>query len=166
LTHRPAKKPDCGENGPGPIRTFRARLRVMEQEIVRTLQSQTDCCGVTLAQCHLLLELDSSGCVNLKTLCERLELDKSTLSRTVDSLVGLELLTRREDPENRRQQIICLSGAGAVRVAEIHRLCDTHYEDMLERIPVARRSEVMESIGLLALAMVAQRKGSPPAGCS
>jgi len=70
-----------------------------------------------------------------------------------------------QHPENRRQQIICLSESGRARVAEIHRLCDKQYETLLGRIPSARRSQVLDSIGLLAQAMVAQRKGSPPAGC-
>lgn len=148
-----------------PIREFRAWLRVLEREIERTLQTQTDCCGVTVSQCHLLLELDGSGCVNLKALCEHLELDKSTLSRTVDSLVVLGLVKRGDDPGNRRQQIICLSDAGAARVAEINRLCDKQYTTLLGRLPADRRSQVLESIGLLAQAMVSQRKGSSSAGC-
>ncbi len=165
MTTEAVKRRSRGQAETTPIRAFRVWLRVLEREIERTLQTQTECCGVTMSQCHLLLELDGGGCVNLKTLCDRLELDKSTLSRTVDSLVVLGLVKRGDDPDNRRQQIICLSDAGAARVAEIHRLCDKQYTTLLERIPEDRRSQVLESVGLLAQAMVSQRRGSSSAGC-
>jgi DNA-binding MarR family transcriptional regulator len=101
------------------LRSFRAKLRILEREIGRCLEDQTDCCGVTVAQCHVLLELDGLGSVNLKAIADRLELDKSTLSRAVDSLVQLGLAARKEDPENRRQQIISLtkSGEGEWRIS-------------------------------------------------
>jgi len=141
-----------------PIRTFRAALRVLEREIGRSLESQTDCCGVTTAQCHTLLELDGAGCVNLKGLAERMELDKSTLSRAVDALVELQLVKRRDDPDNRRQQIICLSADGIEKVANIHRKCDAFYLRLLERIPASRRKSVQDAVGLLGQAMISLRK--------
>jgi len=147
------------------VRSLRAQLRVLEREIGRSLATQTDCCGVTMAQCHILLELDGAGCVNLKTLSERMELDKSTLSRTVDALVGLELVSRGEDPANRRQQIICLSDAGTLWVADVHRRCDAFYQRLLERIPAAKHGAVLESVSLLARSMVEQRKDSISIEC-
>ena len=143
---------------PTLVRSLRAGLRVLEREIGRSLATQTDCCGVTMAQCHILLELDGAGCVNLKTLSERMELDKSTLSRTVDALVGLGLVNRGEDPANRRQQIICLSDAGTLWVADVHRRCDAFYGQLLERIPSAKHKSVLEAVSLLARSMVAHRK--------
>jgi DNA-binding MarR family transcriptional regulator len=147
------------------LRAFRARLRVLEREISRCLEEQTECCGVSLAQCHVLLELDTLGSVNLKLLAGSLELDKSTLSRAVDCLVGLELVTREEDPENRRQQVIALSRTGIKRAAEIHQRCDAFYQRLLGRIPEARRASVLEAIALMADAMVAQRKEGGALGC-
>ena|SRR5664279_2057544 len=140
------------------VRAFRSELRILEREIGRCLEDQTDCCGVTVAQCHVLLELASLGSVNLKSLADRLELDKSTLSRAVDSLVELGLVARNEDPENRRQQIIALTKSGEGRVADIHRRCDAYYQEMLARVPTVDLSAIVRGIGLLAEAMLAQRR--------
>lgn len=147
------------------LRAFRAKLRMLEREIGRCLEDQTDCCGVTVAQCHVLLELDGLASVNLKALSARLELDKSTLSRAIDNLVGLDLVRRKEDPENRRQQVISLTKLGEERVADIHRRCDAYYEAMLTRVPAVDLSAIVLGIGLLADAMLAHRKETGELQC-
>ena len=147
------------------LRSFRAKLRILEREIGRCLEDQTDCCGVTVAQCHVLLELDGLGSVNLKAIADRLELDKSTLSRAVDSLVQLGLAARKEDPENRRQQIISLTKSGEGRVADIHRRCDAYYRAMLARVPTVDLPAMARGIGVLADAMLAQRKDTGELQC-
>lgn len=147
------------------LRVFRAKLRMLEREIGRCLEDQTACCSVTVAQCHVLLELDGLGSVNLKALSARLELDKSTLSRAVDSLVGLGLVDRKQDPDNRRQQIIALTKSGEGRVADIHQRCDAYYQAMLVRLPAVDLSAIVRGIGLLAEAMLAQRRDTGEPRC-
>lgn len=147
------------------LRAFRAKLRLLEREIGRCLEDQTECCGVTVAQCHVLVELEGLGSVSLKALAERLELDKSTLSRAVDTLVELGLVARKEDRENRRQQIISLTKPGQGRVADIHRRCDAYYQEMLAQVPSVDLSAIVRGIGLLADAMLAQRKGTGEPPC-
>ena len=139
------------------IREFRSHLRLLEREIVAALSGQSECCGVSGAQCHLLLELDGAGCVNLTSLAQRMQLDKSTMSRTVDSLVGATLVQRDIDPHNRRQQIICLSEAGKQKAAAINALCDAQYERLFQSISPERAEMVLESISVLATAMAGGR---------
>ena len=141
------------------LRSFRADLRILEREIASALQDQGECCGVTPAQCHVLLELDGAGCINLTGLVGRLELDKSTLSRTVDGLVMAGLVDRSSDPANRRQQVICLSSAGKTRVAGIHRLCDANYSRLFDLVPEAAHDQIRESVKLLAGALQQLRRG-------
>jgi len=147
------------------LRSFRAKLRILEREIGRCLEEQTDCCGVTVAQCHVLLELDGLRSVNLQALADRLELDKSTLSRAIDSLVKLGLVARKEDPENRRQQILSLSKAGERRVADIHQCCDAYYQQMLARVTPVDLPAIVRGIEGLAEAMLAQRKDAGRMQC-
>ncbi len=135
------------------IRRFRADLRILEREITDTLDTQTDCCGVTVSQCHILMELDGAGCVKLIELANSLGLDKSTLSRAVDSLVQLGWVDRSIDPDNRRAQIICLSVTGKAKVEDINQRCDRDYQDLLQRIPAEKHAEIIASLGLLAKAM-------------
>ncbi|HLP42344.1 MAG TPA: MarR family winged helix-turn-helix transcriptional regulator [Fibrobacteria bacterium] len=119
----------------------------------RSLDEQTECCGVTVAQCHVLMELDGGACVNLTGLAARLGLDKSTLSRSVDGLVNAELVDRSVDPDNRRQQVICLSAAGRRRVAAIHSRCDAEYQKLFSLIPKTKHDMVCEAVEILAEAL-------------
>ena len=149
------------------IRRFRRDLRVLEREVALSLASETGCCGVTLAQCHLLLEVGERERTGVTGLAAALELDKSTLSRTVDGMCRAGLLSRETDPGNRRRQVIRLTGEGRARAEAIHALCDRSYSRLLERIPGRKRRAVIEAVALLGAAMRRQRReagdGRPPA---
>jgi DNA-binding MarR family transcriptional regulator len=154
-------EPVTSDKAIGRIREFRTVLRVLEREVGSAFQSQGSCCGVTGAQCHVLLELEGAGCVSLTGLAARMELDKSTLSRTVDGLVRLGLVSRAADPDNRRQQVICLSPSGREKAAGINTLCDGVYDAVFRRIPVENHGQVIQAVGLLARALVQVRTASP-----
>jgi hypothetical protein len=68
------------------VEQFRAKLREIERAVWIQTRSEALCCGVTMAQCHAILEIGDAGELNLKDLSARLGLDTSTLSRTVESL--------------------------------------------------------------------------------
>ena len=80
------------------IRDFRTNLRVLEREVELSMTSEAGCCGVTFAQCHLLLEVERRGQTSVTELAGALELDKSTLSRTVDAACRAGLIDRTMDP--------------------------------------------------------------------
>ena len=147
------------------IRGFRKDLRVLEREIELTLASQTGCCGVTVAQCHLLLEVEQRGETSVTELASALELDKSTLSRAVDGLHRVGLLQRQTDPESRRQQVIRLTERGKAKTGSINMLCDRFYSSLFDSIPDRKRQAVMDSIALIGEAMRnVRKKGGSPCG--
>jgi DNA-binding MarR family transcriptional regulator len=141
-----------------PVRAFRADLRQLEREVERSLASETGCCGVTSAQCHLLMEVEARGKTGITGLAAVLELDKSTLSRTVDGMCRAGLLNRVTDPLNRRRQLISLTEKGRKRADSINRLCDASYGRLLDQIPRDKRSMVVESVSFLARAMRSMRR--------
>jgi hypothetical protein len=77
------------------IGQFRAKLREIERAVWIQTKSEALCCGVTMAQCHAIMEIGEAGELNLKDLSARLGLDNSTLSRTVESLVQDGLADRK-----------------------------------------------------------------------
>jgi DNA-binding MarR family transcriptional regulator len=149
------------------IRAFRKKLRSMERELAFSLLSQTSCCGVTTAQCHLLLEIEERRESSLGELAAALELDSSTLSRTVDGLVAMGLVSRAVDPTNRRRQSIALSAAGVESVACINASCDSYYSKLLGEMPDEKRGPALDALASLAEAMRRLRTGGdtccPPA---
>jgi DNA-binding MarR family transcriptional regulator len=146
------------------IREFRANLRVLEREVELSMTSEAGCCGVTFAQCHLLLEVERRGKTRVTELAAVLELDKSTLSRAVDGACRAGLVARTVDPENRRQQVLSLTRAGRKLAAAINGKCDTSYTRLFDFIPAVKRAMVVQSVSLLAEAMRLKRR-NPDAAC-
>jgi DNA-binding MarR family transcriptional regulator len=138
------------------IRGFRRDLRVLEREAVRHLDGETSCCGVTLAQCHALLELSFSDS-SLTTLAAALDLDNSTLSRTVDGLVRMGWVERTQDAADRRAIRLALTAAGREKVAEIDGMCDRYYDSLFEQMNAPDRKSVVRAIKLLAGLMRSHR---------
>jgi DNA-binding MarR family transcriptional regulator len=148
------------------LRAFRADLRVLEREVSLSMAADGGCCGVSLARCHLLLEAQERGSTSVTALAAALELDKSTLSRTVDGCCRAGLLRRRTDPSNRRQQIIRLTPRGEASAEAINAECDATYARLFDFIPADRRAVVVEAVGLLAEAMRRMRKEPDSACCA
>ena len=115
------------------IREFRKTLRLFERELAVQNQSSC-CCNVTVAQCHVLMELDIKDGVSLNTLATSIGLDKSTVSRTVESLVAQGLLERIIPKSNRRKKIISLTEAGKKVVMTIHSGNDLYFNKVLNNI--------------------------------
>lgn len=142
---------------PGPgVREFRQHLRRIERAVAEQLKVQTRCCGVTLAQCHTLIELGDLGATNLAGLSARLRLDASTQSRTVESLVRAGLVRRTIDAANRRAVVLALTEKGRQRLDAIHRSCDAYYGRMLASLPEKKRPLLLEGMRLIAEAMAAK----------
>jgi DNA-binding MarR family transcriptional regulator len=135
------------------VRRFRALLRSLVRALDGSLQAKTAQCGVSTAQCHLLLEADGHGQGSIGEYADRLDIDQSCLSRTVDNLVKLGYVEREPDPVNRRRQLVKLSKSGQRKADGINKLCDDEYGRVLQRIPVAKRKALCEGLDLLVMAM-------------
>jgi DNA-binding MarR family transcriptional regulator len=116
------------------VRSFRENIRHIEREL--NIQSNTNCCeGVTLAQCHTLLELQLHKSISLNELSEKLYLDKSTVSRTVDSLVKKGTVNRDVPEENRRKVTLSLTEKGTGICQQINQDSDAFFWDIIRAIP-------------------------------
>lgn len=129
------------------IADFRAVLRRFERLSQQHLRA---CCRqVTVAQCHLLLAIDAVGEATATNLADRLDLDISTVSRTVSTLVTRGLLARDTQLRDRRQTRLALTDKGRRACADINRDADRFCAEVLARIPAKRRAAVMESFVVL-----------------
>ena len=152
------------------IRTFRKNLRRIEREIVSQLKDETTCCGVSLAQCHALLEIGQQKETTISDLAYTLKLDKSTLSRTIDGLVRIGHVDRVINPNDRRFMRIALSDQGISVYDSINQTCDTFYTNVFQHIPDEKHDQVIEGLGLLVDAFISAKNETSetcsPAECS
>jgi DNA-binding MarR family transcriptional regulator len=132
------------------IKEFRKSLRKLQRKLAEQLDGNSVCCGVTIAQCHTLLAVEEKGHTTNTELAVELELDKSTLSRTIESLVVMGLVNRETNNDNRRSQHIRLTGDGEKTVAAIHDQWRSFFTSLFAGIPKLKHPVVIEGLSLLA----------------
>ncbi len=138
------------------IREFRNRLRAFERKLWDQLNDQLNgksCSNVSLAQCHTILELGEQGRTTIGELAKSMGLDKSTLSRTIDSLVKKGLVDRVPNPSDRRYTLINLTKGGESICKQINSTNDVYFERIFKAIPKGEHDKIIQSFELLVEAM-------------
>lgn len=128
---------------------FRELIRILIRDLGILEKSETPCCGTTLSQCHAVVEIGRAGEISLNALAELLNLDKSTMSRTVNNLVDQELVLRDIHKEDRRYVQIKLTDKGYKVYKETEDSMEEYYKRVLYSIPADKRDQVMESLQLI-----------------
>jgi DNA-binding MarR family transcriptional regulator len=135
------------------IHEFRDKMRQVQRSLGWLSKSDAACCGITVAQCHALLEIGSHGGITLIDLASVLSLDTSTISRTIDNMARDGLVERKANPDDRRYIDISLTAAGRKVFDEINCTFNQFYTDVFQSIPTEKHRQVIESIHLLAEAL-------------
>jgi DNA-binding MarR family transcriptional regulator len=127
------------------VKSFRGLIRRFERELF--MQNTDSCCnGVTLAQCHTLLEIENKGKESLTELAKTLGLDKSTISRTVDCLVNVGLVDRSIPVENRRMATLQLTDEGKNVCQSINASNDQYFEEILVVLNDQEKEELIRHL--------------------
>lgn len=140
------------------IESFRKSLRIIERDVFSKFKDGITCCGISLAQCHVILEIGLLQRTTISQLSENLILDKSTLSRTIDGLVNLGSIERVIDMNDRRCMKLSLTEQGKKIYQNINDFCNQDYKKLFDHIPKEKHNQVIESISLLTNAMVLIRR--------
>lgn len=132
------------------IEFLKDKLRQLEYSLGWEFGLQTECCGVTLSQRLVLLEIGKRKKVTLIELSKSLGLDSSTLSRTINGMVNIGLVNRILNPEDRRYVLITLTQQGRAVYHRIQKMSTQYFTDVLRRIPKEKQSEIIDAFALLA----------------
>jgi len=124
-------------------------IRVLVRNLGILEKNDANCCGVTISQCHAIVEIGRSGEVSLNELAELLALDKSTMSRTINNLVEDGLVIRELHPEDRRYVKIKLTDKGMKVFKNIEESMDRYYKAIFNSVPEEKREQVLDSLKLL-----------------
>lgn len=112
------------------IQAIRHATRQLVREF-HLLDGRIECCGLPLAECHLITELDQMGEATAKELCERLVLEKSTMSRLVGRLVDKGLICAACCEDDKRSRILCLTAEGKEQARRLDRHAVNQVESAL-----------------------------------
>ena len=108
--------------------------------------------AVTVTQFRTLVVLDSHGQINLGRLAELLRVNSSTAMRMIDRLLVADLVTREDNPANRREVLLELSPQGRRLVRTVTSQRRAEIARIVTAIPAARRTELIEALRLFAQA--------------
>jgi DNA-binding MarR family transcriptional regulator len=86
--------------------------------------------GLTPRQCHAVAELGKLGRVRMKPLSEHLGITTGTLTVMADRLQNLDIISRVEDPTDKRASYIVLTAKGE----EIFRQHTRHHLRLAEEL--------------------------------
>jgi DNA-binding MarR family transcriptional regulator len=118
--------------------------------------------GVTMSQAKVLYLVEAAPGLRMSDLSARLRVSLSTVSGVVDRLVDQGLLTRRDDPADRRHVILWMTEAGATQLQLFRELNAGQVRALLARIDAAGLGVVEQALDLLADA-AAREPAAPPA---
>lgn len=139
------------------IEQFREILREFDREI--DLQNSASCCnGISVAQCHTLLEIEKNNEISVTDLAKNLALDKSTVSRTVDGLVNIKMVNRIIPKENRRLALARLTDSGKEVCTSINDSNDSYVKRVMHDFSAEERKEFIRLCGKLTNNMRQLRK--------
>ncbi|NTU50809.1 MAG: MarR family transcriptional regulator [Desulfobulbaceae bacterium] len=135
------------------VKQLRELIRVLERKLGILEDSEMSCCGLTLAQCHALVEIGRAERISLIELANTIGLDTSTMSRTVNNLVTKKMAKRELDPSDRRYITIQLTTAGSLSFREIETSMEAYFQKIYEAIAEKDRPPVLESLSILLKAI-------------
>ncbi|HKI66299.1 MAG TPA: MarR family transcriptional regulator [Solirubrobacterales bacterium] len=110
-------------------------------------------CGLSMTQCKALLELGGIGegtePRQVSELAETFGVSVPSMSRAVDALVGEDLATRVEDPEDRRVRRVGITAKGKDLVDTLLVVRQAGLESFAESLSAAQRRKLDAAVDAL-----------------
>jgi Transcriptional regulators len=132
---------------------LREMIRIMERKLGILKDNEFSCCDISISQCHALVEIGRIKSISLNELAELLNLENSTMSRTVNNLVTKQLVKRDIDPQDRRYVTISLTDDGYKVYEGIEDEMNLYFKNIYDNIPDNKKEQVMESMQILLAVM-------------
>lgn len=117
--------------------------------------------GVTMSQAKVLYLVQAEPDIRMSGLAARLGVTLPSLSGVVDRLVDQGLLTRRDDPADRRQALVRITDAGIGELELFRELNDRQVRNLLARLDPVDLDVVERALHVLAAAAVQTADASP-----
>jgi DNA-binding MarR family transcriptional regulator len=137
-----------------------AAFEAFQPRLMAAHEAEFTTTDLTMAQAKLLYVVTVRGELSLSDIAAHLNVTLSTASGAVDHLVGLGMLTRADDPANRRQVRVSATPLGRDTLEQIRELGMHQLRALLERVDDASLEIVERAIRILTDALEAQETPS------
>ncbi len=108
--------------------------------------------SLTIAQVKSLFFISNQGSTNFRKLAERLKVTPSNVTGIIDRLVEQGLISRTENPEDRRVILLKTTAKGDALVAELRERRSRHLSKILTELNKEDLNIITQGLGLLAKA--------------
>lgn len=99
--------------------------------------------GISFSQFLILLGLHCKSNTSQSDIARFLYLTEATVSRHITALEKEKLLTRKEDPDNRRKHILSMTEKGSTAFSSAHTLIERELKEIFAVIPEKDRTLIM-----------------------
>lgn len=135
------------------IQEFRTVLREFERDVAIRQKRDGRTGGLSVVQCHTIINLGEFKETTIGHMADKMGVDKSTLSRTIDGLVAKNLVVRIPHPNDRRYLIVKLSSEGKKVCDQLNTVNNQYIKDVFGRIPETEHETVLKYFNIFVSAM-------------
>lgn len=133
-----------------------ARVTATAAELLEVLWGRASTAPASASQLRVLLILEHQEGINLRTLADSLASTPPSTSRLCDRLEAAGLVRRVTSPADRREVRLHLSGRGRAFLADLRTRRESTLEAVLELMPAAKRTALLEGLEAFCDAAAAQ----------
>ena len=158
-TPDPGDRPPIGE----PLPALASRLGYLLKHAQLRLAELTGAAmapfGVTGRECAVLIAIDSRAPLSQQEVAHRLGVDRTTMVALIDELEGKGLVQRRRDPDDRRKNVVTLTGAGRTTLRKASRAGDEAERRFLSALTGDQAAQLKEALRVAAFPPPASAAG-------
>lgn len=135
--------------------------RRVNQALRQTNQDAWMQLSLTVPQVKSLFFITNHGSTNFKKLADALKVTPSNLTGVIDRLVEQGLVSRKENPEDRRMMLLKATVKGEELVGDLRERRITHLSQALSELSPEELNTIVQGLTLLAKVTEAQAKQAP-----
>ena len=125
-------------------------FEVLQHRLMAVHAPEFTSVDLTMAQAKLLYVVTASGDLSMSEIASRLGVTISTASGAVDHLVSVGLLSRVDDPANRRQVVVSVTPFGLETLEQLRELSTRQLRALFEVVGDDDLAVIERSIRILA----------------
>ena len=126
---------------------FRSKVQSFIRVFGLLEQSATPCgFPLSVSQVYAMQELEKTT-MSISELAQRLNLERSSVSRLIDGLVKENLVNRDINETNRREMILSLTEKGARTIQQVREQSVIFYQSVLKDLSESEKALIIEGLG-------------------
>lgn len=102
--------------------------------------------GITGRELAVLMSIDDLTPLSQQDVADRLGVDRTTMVTLIDGLEDKELVVRRPDAEDRRRNVVVLTGAGQATMAEAAEAASAAEQRFLGKLSAAEAASLKAAL--------------------